>query len=373
MILSVFGRWRQSVSENKPRGMFANVANRKKESDKKARGPVVNPSEIEDGDKPFAQAATQRPASAGAKIAPSSRQSSAQSGGLAHTSDNSHGVYNVVDSKLICPWRYQDRTQEELEHDPKYAELLEGVRAHGVIEPLVVRELAEPNEDGCIYEEIVGFKRLTAAQSVGRSVPVLIVDDSDAACAVIQTQENAGRSDPSAWARAQHYLRLLDDGVFKTQNMLADSFGLDKTTVSKLLGVARKMPEDLRVSLDLHQFGSLSLRHMIAALDSEGEQLVDRLVERADELMSKPHKAVAIIDRVVEEMRQESSPKVRPEPSVYRSQKGKTLTVKSSGDRVALTFHEAALAVASAEEITSAVTDYLAKKGLTLEQVAKKK
>lgn len=116
---------------------------------------------------------------------------------------------------------------------------------------------------------------------------------------------------------------------------------------------------------------------MITKLDAvEGsakEALIDRIVEFADDFNAKPEKASDIIDKAVASLSEDSRKVAGPASSVYQSQKGKTLTVKAKDNQVAVTFHEGALAVASVEDITDAITEYLAKKGLSLEQVQKKK
>lgn len=359
------------MSDSKARGMFANVADKKKSS---KRGPLVSQNEIEDGDKPFASAKSAPSPSAVASKPSAPAVQSEHSPASAVSKD---GEYRVIDSKLIRTWKFKDRTVDELQHDPKYSELLASVRASGVLEPILVRALPEPDSNGCLYEGIAGFKRLSAATALGQSIRALVIDVDDVKGAVIQEQENAGRSEPSAWGRATNYLRLLDGGVYTTQTQLADGLDINKSYLSNLLRVARRMPEDLVKSLPLTKLGSTSLIYMITKLDAvEGsakEALIDRIVEFADDFNAKPEKASDIIDKAVASLSEDSRKVAGPASSVYQSQKGKTLTVKAKDNQVAVTFHEGALAVASVEDITDAITEYLAKKGLSLEQVQKKK
>ena len=353
------------MSENKARGMFANVANKKKS----ARAPVVGASEIEDGDKPFASGS-------GVKPAPASSPTPAAPGRDSQESGKEGGLL-VLAPDLVRSWKFKDRTEAELLDDPVYKDLLSSVRDVGIIEPILVRRLPSPDKDGCQYEEIAGYKRLNAAKTVGIPIKALVVDVDDRQAALLQKHENSGRSNPSAWGRATHYLKLIDEGVFKTQTQLADAFDIDRSYLTNLLRVARKMPDDLIRSISIYKFGATSLIYLIGKLDAAGdsgrEALIDRLVEFADDFNAKPEKASSIIDRAVESLQAADKLPASGIASTFRSQKGKTLSVKSKANQVAVTFHEAALSVATVDEIKSLVMDYLTEKGLSLEQVEKRK
>ena len=357
------------AEKKRGRGMFAATAS--KAAAKSKAGPVVSSEEYEDGEKPFAQKDSPSPSKAiGGSASPIARK---PVGGVKTAGSDK---YEEVPAKLIRSWSLKDRTLSELDDDPEYANLVRSVRAQGVIEPIIVRKLGSADKDGHLYEEIAGFKRLNAAKSVGINIPVIIHDLDDQAALRIQANENVGRSMPSAWSRALHYRALVESNVFETHGQLADSLDLNKSTLSNLLRVASGIPEDLVKSLKLHLVGSTSLIHLLSRINSvtgnDRERLIDRLVEFADEFNEKPEKAIRTIDKAwasLFERKTESTAK----PMVYQSQKGKTLSVKVSGDSMAVTLHQAALEVATHDELTQLVTDYLESKGLSLEEQRSKK
>lgn len=348
------------MSENTRHGVFASVAKKKvKEGEKK---PAV--AEYEDGEKAFPSPSTGQRASettGKASAAPSPKVLGA--------------VYDEVSPELVRTWRLKDRTIAELEDDPRYQELIDSVRVKGVLEPIIVRRLSPEVGSKHLYEEVAGFKRLTAAKNIGVNVPIVIREISDEEALSIQADENKGRSDPSAWSRGLHYARLIESEVYKTQSQLAASLNLERSTVSNLIRVASGMPEDVTKSLKLHRFGSTSLIHLLKRINeaplNKRDDFIDRLVEHADEFNDKPDKALSIIDRAWAGLFSRDQQK-KIKPQVFQSQKGKALSIKSGGDSVALTLHSAALQVASEDELRSLITDFLTEKGLSLEEKTQK-
>ncbi|KXS55340.1 MAG: parB-like partition protein [Marinobacter sp. T13-3] len=357
---------------NKARGhgAFASVAKKASDS-KKARRQVVAPDEYEDGDKVFAGSSAPSPS-------PSSiKPSAAADDGLAHQTSGTlipDNTFKVVDSHLVRSWTLKDRRLEELDRDPKYAELVESARVAGIIEPLVVRQIPGKDPDGVMFEEIAGFKRLNAAQAVGAPVPILIRHLTDQQALVIQAQENRGRSEPCAWSQALHYEHLLASGTYSTARQVADVFGIDKSSMSMYLKIARQMPADFKASLFLDTLAQRSLRALIEGLEGCGtdpkrrETYIDRIVEHADQINATPDNAVKIVDRVLHEVCSGAKAPKASKPRVFQSQKGKALSMRTSGSGLAVTFHRAALAVADEDELTSVLKDYLENKGLALEQ-----
>lgn len=364
------------MSDSKARGMFASVA-KKKSGEKAPAKSVVSPEDYEDGDKPFSGSSKNRDAVS----ATGSSSPSAPAMKVSRSADREAGSgtqkdsrFDVVPAESVRTWKFKDRTLGELQDDPEYATLVQSIRAKGVIEPLVVRKLPPGNATGHLYEEVAGFKRLTAAKSLGVQVPVVIHELTDQEALAIQQEENKGRSAPSAWSRALHYKSLLESGVYESQNQLADSLDLNKSTLSNLLRVAGGLPKDVTDSLKLHLFGMTSLVYMLTRInnapDRQREEFVDRLVEHADEFNDRPEKAASIVDKAWASLFSRE-PDTKKKPVVYQSQKGKTLSIKSSADALSVTLHPAALEVATEDELTKLVTDYLSEKGLSLEEKKK--
>lgn len=119
--------------------------------------------------------------------------------------------------------------------DPvKMAELEEGIREHGVIEPIVVRPLG----DG-LYEIVAGERRWRAARNVfgdGYDMPVVLRQATDAEAEALATVENHHRDDMSAAEEAKAAQRLL----VRNKGDKADTarmLGWSQTTLEKRLAL----------------------------------------------------------------------------------------------------------------------------------------
>ena len=135
--------------------------------------------------------------------------------------------------------------------DDELMSLSESIRNHGVLQPLVVRQVGER------YQLIAGERRLRAAEVVGlASIPVTVVDFNDQQCLEAALVENIQRSDLNAIEKAQGFREYLDR-FSMTHEQLANRLGLARPTITNLLSLL-ELPADLQ---DLVRVGHLSLGH----------------------------------------------------------------------------------------------------------------
>ena len=129
--------------------------------------------------------------------------------------------------------------------------LTESVRSHGVLQPLVVRTVGDS------FQLIAGERRLRAAQAAGLSeVPVHVVHFDDQQVFEAALVENIQRSDLNPIEKAQGFKDYLDRFGL-TQEQLGAKLGLDRTTVTNLLGLLNLPPE----VQDAVRLGQISLGH----------------------------------------------------------------------------------------------------------------
>jgi len=115
--------------------------------------------------------------------------------------------------------------------------LTDSVRVHGILQPLVVRQVG----DG--YQLIAGERRLRAAQEVGLSeVPVHVVNFDDQQVFEAALVENIQRSDLNPIEKAQGFKDYLEKFGL-TQDQFAARLGLDRTSISNLVGLLNLPPE----------------------------------------------------------------------------------------------------------------------------------
>ncbi|MCB1600548.1 MAG: ParB/RepB/Spo0J family partition protein [Lysobacterales bacterium] len=135
----------------------------------------------------------------------------------------------------LQPGKYQPRTGMDPE---RLAELAASIRAHGVVQPVVVRRISADR-----YEIIAGERRWRAAQQAGLSeIPVVLRDIPDQAAIAIALIENIQREDLNPLEEAQALKRLIDEFDLTHQDA-ADAVGRSRAAVSNLLRLLELAPE----------------------------------------------------------------------------------------------------------------------------------
>lgn len=150
------------------------------------------------------------------------------------------------------------------------AELIASVRAHGVLQPILVRPVA-----GGRFEIIAGERRWRAAQAVGlHEIPAVVRALDDRMAFEIALIENIQRSDLNAIEEARGYRRLIDD-FGHTQAVLAGIVGKSRSHVTNLLRLL-ELPESIQSMVEA---GQLTMGHARAlATAADPEALAQRVV-----------------------------------------------------------------------------------------------
>jgi len=135
--------------------------------------------------------------------------------------------------------------------EDEIAHLSDSIRNHGVLQPLVVRQVGEQ------FQLIAGERRLRAAQKAGLAeVPVHIVDFNDQQVLEAALVENIQRSDLNPIEKAQGFKEYLDR-YHITQEQLAARLGMDRSSVSNLVNLLH-LPIEVQDAVRLQQ---ISLGH----------------------------------------------------------------------------------------------------------------
>ncbi|OZI77013.1 ParB/RepB/Spo0J family partition protein [Bordetella genomosp. 12] len=140
------------------------------------------------------------------------------------------GPPNVLSIDKLRAGKYQPRTRMD---EGALNELAESIRTQGIMQPILVRELA--GASGGVYEIIAGERRFRAAQIAGlKEVPVLVRDVADENAAIMALIENIQREDLNPLEEAQGVRRLLDEFAF-THEQAAQAIGRSRSATSNLL------------------------------------------------------------------------------------------------------------------------------------------
>jgi ParB family transcriptional regulator, chromosome partitioning protein len=162
----------------------------------------------------------------------------------------------------LQPGKYQPRSHMD---EAALNELAASIKAQGVIQPILARELA-----GGGYEIIAGERRWRAAQIAGLDlVPVLVRKVEDNAALAMALIENIQRENLNPLEEAVGIQRLIDEFLMSHQTA-ADAVGRSRSATSNLLRLL-KLPQVIQ---DMVMVGQLDMGHARALLALEGVQQI---------------------------------------------------------------------------------------------------
>lgn len=155
------------------------------------------------------------------------------------------------------------------------AELASSIERNGVLQPLLVRPMADGS-----YQLIAGERRWRASRMAGLSeVPVVIKEMSDEQAMEIALIENLQREDLNPIEEAEG-LQLLIERYNLTQEEAAARVGRSRPAIANALRLLG-LPVEIR---DLAREGKISAGHARALLAFEKKS---DMIKTADEIMSK--------------------------------------------------------------------------------------
>lgn len=155
------------------------------------------------------------------------------------TLTEAEGTIQEVPVEHLKPSSYQPRTTVKAE---ALAELVESIKIHGIIQPLVARRVGQR------LELIAGERRLRAAKQAGLArVPVLIREAGNQEMLELALVENLQREDINPMEAAEAYRRLADE-FGMTQEQVAARVGKSRSAVANSLRLLH-LPTPVRESL----------------------------------------------------------------------------------------------------------------------------
>lgn len=204
-----------------------------------------------------------------------------------------NGGVSVLSLSDIEPNKNQPR---KVFDEESIAELAESVKAHGVIQPIIVRAAG----DG-FYVIVAGERRYRAAKLAGLTeVPVMITDLTSAEAAEVSLIENIQRADLNPIEIAEAYKALIEDFSL-TQQQLAERIGKPRSSVANSLRLL-DLPDVIR---EYVANGQLTDGHakVIAGLGDE------KLEKQAAETVIKLNLTVRATESYVRKLKEPKEPK----------------------------------------------------------------
>lgn len=166
----------------------------------------------------------------------------------------------------IVPSPYQPRS---IFDDDRIDELMQTIRTHGIIQPIVVR--VRNNK----FELIAGERRLRAVRKLGlETIPAIIREFNDSQAASIALIENLQREGLTAIEEAAAYQQLIEMHDL-TQESLAQRLGKSQSTIANKIRLLH-LSEPVKTALLERK---ITERHARALLSLDQEDLQTRVLE----------------------------------------------------------------------------------------------
>ncbi len=196
-----------------------------------------------------------------------------------------------IDLEKITAGRYQPRQEFD---EVKIQELADSIKKHGVLSPILVREVGFDK-----FEVIAGERRVRASKIAGlKTIPSLINQKEDQEVLEAALIENLQREDLNPVEEARGYDRLKREFEL-TQDEIAQATGKARSTIANSMRILSLSPK----ILDMISQGVLEKGHakILSGLETtKSEQLAEtisqkKLTVRQAEALLKPTKKITKI------------------------------------------------------------------------------
>ncbi len=216
-----------------------------------------------------------------------------------NTAPEADDVLRDLNVTQLKPGKYQPRSHmdEALLH-----ELAASIKAQGVMQPILVRELSAGS-----FEIIAGERRWRAAQLAGLTkVPVLVRKVADNVALAMALIENIQRENLNPLEEAVGIQRLIDEFQM-THQVAADAVGRSRSAASNLLRLL-KLPQPIQAML---MDNKLDMGHARALL---GLESAAQQIAAANKIVAEGL-SVREAEQLVQDMLKPPKPAIKEQPN----------------------------------------------------------
>jgi ParB family chromosome partitioning protein len=197
------------------------------------------------------------------------------------------------------------QTRSQMNGD-QLAELAASISANGVVQPVLVRPLANGR-----YQLIAGERRWRASELAGKkTIPAILRQVSDEQAMEITIVENLQRADLNPMEQAHAFERLSRE-FHMTQEQMAVRTGKDRATVSNFLRLL-KLPETVQTRVES---GELSFGHARALLALEHAEEMEKAAKRVLGLSLSVRQTESYVQGLIHPERA-AKKELKPEPPI---------------------------------------------------------
>ena len=196
-------------------------------------------------------------------------------GALLSPSNSNKSNVNKIDISKISPNKQQPRKNFE---EKEIQELSSSIKAQGLIQPIVVRDIDNDN-----YEIIAGERRWRACQLAGlHSVDCVVIQTSEEKVFELALIENIQRQDLNVVEEAKAYKKLIETNSIKTEE-LSKKIGKSSSHVSNLIRIL-ELDEEIHSMIISKKISMGHARALIGVPDAvaKARQIVEKKLSVRD-------------------------------------------------------------------------------------------
>lgn len=186
---------------------------------------------------------------------------------------NENDKEKVTSLKLaqIEPNKEQPRKNFDEE---KLQQLADSIKQHGVIQPIIVKDL-----NNGYYQIVAGERRWRASRIAGiREIPAIIRTYDELATMQIALIENLQREDLNPIEEALSYKALLDDFAL-TQEKVSEQVGKSRSAIANTIRLL-SLPKQIQKLLEEGAISGGHARAILSVISEEGKlQLAEKIIE----------------------------------------------------------------------------------------------
>ncbi len=221
---------------------------------------------------------------------------------VAHVAEPEGGKPREIPVDQIDRNPFQTRTHVDQE---QLSELAASITANGVVQPVLVRPMANGR-----FQLIAGERRWRASQLAGKAtIPAILRQVSDEQAMEITIVENLQRADLNPMEQARAFERLSRE-FHMTQEQMAQRTGKDRATVANFLRLL-KLPSTVQTRVET---GELSFGHARTLLSLEDGEQMEKAAQKIAALSLSVRQTENYVQGLLHPERNKKDPK--PDPPV---------------------------------------------------------
>jgi len=201
---------------------------------------------------------------------------------------------------------FQTRTRVD---EQELGELAASITANGVVQPILVRPLADGR-----FQLIAGERRWRASRLAGKkTIPAILRQVSDEQAMEITIVENLQRADLNPMEQARAFERLSRE-FHMTQEQMATRTGKDRVSVSNFMRLL-KLPETVQNLVEANQ---LTFGHAKALLGLNQHPGLEKTAQRVAQLSLSVRQTEAMVQNILfpEKNKKDPKPEAPVDPNV---------------------------------------------------------